>query len=250
MRTINYNIMWLYGTAFSLSCWFITLKLSLFFQLLPLVVAAIISLLYAMKEIRAEQNPSVELAALATSVLFMILFWTKPDDYYWIFSIVFAIITMLTVVANIKILFIAPPAWLGGANAISLILTVVVYIMFYAGIQNHIENFFVLIPIGILAVVELYIILNIKNMPDINEKMKSRLRTQRVTYMIALIIVFVTTMLYISDIISLEMSLLVCVISYSLGLLYSTSTMILSVVQNKATTQQITFYTFLRNQEV
>ena len=113
MRTINYNIMWLYGTAFSLSCWFITLKLSLFFQLLPLVVAAIISLLYAMKEIRAEQNPSVELAALATSVLFMILFWTKPDDYYWIFSIVFAIITMLTVVANIKILFIAPPAWLG-----------------------------------------------------------------------------------------------------------------------------------------
>ncbi len=218
--------MWLYGVAFSLSFWFFTLDFTLFIQLLPLMVAAFISMLYTIIKIRNETNPSLELAALATSLLFLVLFWTKPDDLYYIFSIVFAVITVITMIANVKVLFVAPPTWMALGNALSMILTVVIYIMFYASVQDHTEDFYILLPIGILLVVEMYIILNIQNMPDINETMKSRLRTERITYFIALLIVFVTSLLYISDIFDLEINLFICVCAYSVGLIWSTSTYI------------------------
>ena len=104
--------MWLYGVAFSLSFWFFTLDFTLFIQLLPLIVAAFISMLYTIIKLRQNKNASVELAALSTSVLFLILFWTKPDDLYYIFSIVYAVIAVITIVANGKVLFVAPPPWL------------------------------------------------------------------------------------------------------------------------------------------
>lgn len=218
--------MWLYGVAFSLSFWFFTLDFTLFIQLLPLLVAAFISMLYGIIKLRNEINPSLEIAALATSILFLVLFWTKPDDLYYIFSIVFAVIVILTVIANAKVLFVAPPTWMALGNALSMILTVVIYILFYASIKDHTEDLYVLLPIGILLLVEMYIILNIQNMPDINESMKSRLRTERITYFIAVLIVFVTSLLYISDIVDLEVNLFICVCAYSVGLLWSTSTYI------------------------
>jgi len=237
--------MWLYGVAFSVSFWFSTLELSLFIQLLPLLVGALFSLLYTVVQIRQEKNPSVELAALATSILFIVLLWTKPDDLYYIFSIVFAIIVILGVVANGKILFVAPPTWLGLGNALSLILSAVIYIMFYASIQDHTEDFYVLLPVGLLLVVEMYIVLNIQNMPDINTSMKSKLRTSRITYFMALLIVFVTTILYISDILDLQTNLFVCVCAYSIGLLWSSGNYIWSMCKN-ATTKTETIYQIVR----
>lgn len=227
--------MWLYGVAFSLSFWFSTLNFSLFIELVPLFIASFISLLYAIKKIREENNPSLEVAALSTSILLIVLFWIQPDDFYYIFSIVFAVITILCVVANAKILFIAPPTWMGLGNAISLILSVVIYVMFYASIKKHIENFYILIPLGILLLIETYIVLNIQKMPSLNESMKSRLRTERITYLIALIIVFITSLLYISDVMDLQINLFICVVSYSIGLLYSTSAYIWNTCRNQST---------------
>ena len=240
--------MWLYGVAFSLSFWFFTLDFTLFIQLLPLIVAAFISMLYTIIKLRQNKNASVELAALSTSVLFLILFWTKPDDLYYIFSIVYAVIAVITIVANGKVLFVAPPPWMALGNALSLILTVVTYIMFYASIKDHTEDFYVLIPIGILLVVEIYIIINIRNMPDINENMKNKLRTERITYFIALLIVFVTSLLYISDVFDLEINLLICVCAYSVGLIWSASTYIWTTCCD--TTQKETIYEILGSQGV
>ena len=240
--------MWLYGVAFSLSFWFFTLDFTLFIQLLPLMVAAFISMLYSIINIRNNVNPSLQLAALATSILFLVLFWTKPVDLYYIFSIVFAVIVIVTVIANAKVLFVAPPTWMALGNALSMILTVVIYILFYASIQDHTEDLYVLLPIGILLVVEMYIILNIQNMPDINETMKSRLRTERITYFLALIIVFVTTLLYISDIVDLKVNLFICVCAYSVGLIWSTSTYIWR--RCCVTTRQETIYSVVVTQGV
>lgn len=240
--------MWLYGVAFSLSFWFFTLDFTLFIQLLPLIVAAFISMVYTIIKLRQNNNASVELAALSTSILFLILFWTKPDDLYYIFSIVYAVIAVITIVANGKVLFVAPPPWMALGNALSLILTVVTYIMFYASIKDHTEDFYVLLPIGILLVVEMYIILNIRNMPDINESMKNKLRTERIMYFIALLIVFVTSLLYISDIFDLEINLLICVCAYSVGLLYSTSTYIWT--RCCVTTRKETIYEIVGSQGV
>ena len=240
--------MWLYGVAFSLSFWFFTLELSLFIQILPLLVAIILSILYAIMKIRSDTNPSVEIATVATAILFVILFWTKPEDFYYIFSIVFAIIVLITVIANAKILFVAPPAWMGLGNALSMILTTVIYLTFYATIQKHIENYFVLIPIGILSVVEMYIILNIQHMPSLCDDMKERLRADRVVYFIALIIAFVTTLMYTLDILPLDISLMGTVIAYSIGLIWSTSSTIWRTCKN-TTDNKVTF-TVLLNQEV
>ena len=238
--------MWLYGVDFSLSFWFFNLDFTLFIHLLPLIVAAFISMLYGIIKLRNETNPSVEIAALATSVLFIVLFWTKQDDLYYIFSIVFGIIVIVTVIANAKVLFVAPPTWMALGNALSMILTVVIYIMFYGSIQDHTEDLYVLLPIGILLLVEMYIILNIQNMPDINETMKSRLRTERITFFIALLIVFVTTLLYISDIVDLEVNLFTCVCAYSVGLIWSTSTYIWR--RCCVTTRQETIYSVVLTQ--
>ena len=236
--------MWLYGVAFSLSFWFFTLDFSLFIQVLPLMIAAFMSILYSVIKLRREQNPSVELAALSTSILFLVLFWTKPDDLYYIFSIVFSVIVLLTVIANGKVLFVAPPTWMALGNALSMILTVVIYIMFYASIQDHTEDFYILIPVGVLLIVEMYIILNIQNMPDLNENKKSELRTERVTYFIALLIVFVTSLLYISDTLDLKVNLFICVCAYSVGLIWSTSAYIWTTCRN-TTTRKETMYTLV-----
>ena len=199
-------------------------------------------------KIRSDTNPSVEIATVATAILFVILFWTKPEDFYYIFSIVFAIIVLITVIANAKILFVAPPAWMGLGNALSMILTTVIYLTFYATIQKHIENYFVLIPIGILSVVEMYIILNIQHMPSLCDDMKERLRADRVVYFIALIIAFVTTLMYTLDILPLDISLMGTVIAYSIGLIWSTSSTIWRTCKN-TTDNKVTF-TVLLNQEV
>ena len=56
--------MWLYGVAFSLSFWFFTLDFSLFIQVLPLMIAAFMSILYSVIKLRREQNPSVDIDLL------------------------------------------------------------------------------------------------------------------------------------------------------------------------------------------
>ena len=154
---------------------------------------------------------------------------------YVIFSTVFGVITLLMIMANIDTLFIAPPAWLGGANALSLILQVIIYILFYASLQHDIETFYVLIPMAILTLLELYIVLNIKNMPSLCEEMKSKLRTERITHFVAILIVAITTILYAAESISAAVNLFICVVLYTLGLVYSTSTVIINMCRNQNT---------------
>lgn len=228
-------LLWLYGVAFSLSFWFLVLDYSLITELLPLLLASCLSLIYSMKLLREKKRASFHVGALATSILFIVLFATKPDNIYVIFSSVFAVITLLMIMANIDTLFIAPPGWLGGANALSLILQVVIYLLFYASLQRDIETFYVLIPMAILTILELYIVLNIKNMPSLCEEMKSKLRTERITHFVAILIVAITTILYAAESISAAVNLFLCVVLYTLGLVYSTSTVIINMCRNQNT---------------
>lgn len=228
-------ILWLYGLAFSLSFWFLVLDYHLITELLPLIIASALSLLYTLKLLREKKRVSLHLGTLSTSILCIVLFATKPETMYIIFSIVFAVIVLLMVAANIDTLFVAPPTWLAGANALSLILTAVIYILFYATLKNDIEPFYVLIPMAIMSIVELYIILNIKNMPSLCSEMKSRLRTERITYFLAILIAAITTILYATESISAEVNLFICVCAYAIGLIYSTSRMLMDMCRNQST---------------
>jgi len=241
-------MLWVYGVAFSLGFWFISLEFSLLIQVIPLLVASSLSLLQSLQLLRNKQNPATSLATLATSILLIMLFWTKPKDGYTIFSIVFGVIALVCIIGNWDSLFVAPPMWRGGANLISLILTTIVYVMFYASIENHTENWLVFVPFTVLLIVEGYIILNIPNMPSLCEEMKSRLRQERVTYCIALIIAFFSTVLYAADVVELKLNTLVCVIAYSLGLLYSTSTALFRTFKNR-TVKPITMYSIMSQEE-
>ena len=137
-------LLWLYSLAFSLSFWFLVLDYTLLIQLFPLLFIASISLLYSVKLLREKKNTSFHIGTLATTVLFIMLFATKPDNMYLIFIIVFAVIVVLMVCANIDMLFVAPPTWLGGANALSLVLTGIIYIVFYAALEDHVDTLYVL----------------------------------------------------------------------------------------------------------
>lgn len=228
-------LLWLYGLAFSLSFWFLVLDYSVVTEILPLLFASTISLLYSIKLIREKKKASFHVGALATAILFIVLFATKPENMYLIFSIVFGVIALLMICANIDILFVASPTWLAGANALSLILTVISYIVFYAALQHHVETFYVLIPLAFLSIIEIYIILNIKNMPSLCESKKSVLRNDRITYFLAILIVAITTILYATESISAEVNLFICVVCYAVGLLYSTSRVVWTMCRNQNT---------------
>lgn len=228
-------LLWLYGLAFSLSFWFLVLDYSLVTELLPLLLTVCLSLLYTIKLLRHKEKASFHVGTLATAILFIVLFATKPDNIYLIFSLVFGVIVIIMICANIDTLFIAPPTWLAGANALSLVLTAVIYMVFYAALQEHVDTFYVLIPMGVLTIVELYIILNIKNMPSLCEEKKSKLRTERITYFIAILIVAITTILYATESISAEMNLFICVVAYALGLIYSTYHVVMNMCMNQNT---------------
>jgi len=227
--------LWLYGLAFSLSFWFLVLDYNVITEIIPLLLAACMSLLYSVKLLRAKEKASFHVGTLATAILFIVLFVTKPDNLYLIFSIVFGVIVVLMVCANIDTLFVAPPTWLAGANALSLVLTVIIYIVFYAAIQHHIDTFYVLIPLALLIIIELYIILNIKNMPSLCESKKSKLRIERITYFIAILIVAVTTIMYATEVISAEVNLFLCVVLYTVGLVYSTLQTVVNICRNNNT---------------
>lgn len=241
-------MLWVYGVAFSLGFWFIALEFSLLIQIIPLLIATSLSLLNSLQLLRNKKNPSTSLATLATSILLIMLFWTKPKDGYAIFSIVFGIIALVCVIGNWEYLFVAPPMWRGGANFLSLILTTIVYVMFYATIANHTDNWLVFVPFTVLLIVEGYIILNIPNMPSLCDEMKSKLRQERLTYCVALIIAFFSTVLYSADVVELKVNTLICVVAYSLGLLYSTSTALFRTYKNQ-TVQPITIYSIMSQEE-
>ena len=154
---------------------------------------------------------------------------------YLIFSVVFAVIVILMICANIDMLFVAPPTWLAGANALTLVLTAIIYIVFYAALEDHVDTLYVFIPLTLLIIVELYIILNIKHMPSLCEDKKRKLRRDRFAFFIALLIVMITTILYATESISAELNLFYCVIAYAIGLLWSLSTVIINMCRNQNT---------------
>lgn len=228
-------ILWFYGLVFSLSYWFLVLNYTLIIQLLPLIIAACFSFLRTIQLIREKQKVSFYIGVVAINVLLILLFATKPDNMYLIFSIIFGVIVVLMVVANIDTLFLASPTWLAGANALSLVASVAIYLLFYANIQHNISIVFIFIPMAILTVIELYIILNIKNMPSLRDEMKKKLRNNRVAYFITILIGIFTTILYATETIEAQVNLCISTICYSLGLLYSSYNTIINALKNQNT---------------
>ena len=238
--------LWFYGFAFSLSYWFVGLQYNLIIQLLPLIIAASFSFLRTIHLLREKQKVSIHVGGLSTIILLILLFATKPDNMYLIFSVVFGIIVVLMVVANIDTLFLATPSWLAGANALSLIVTIVIYVLFYATIQQHISTIYVFFPMTILTAVEAYVILNIKNMPSLCDEMKNRLRRERLAYFIALLIVISTNILYATKTINVEVNLFICTLCYLLGLLYASYEKIINAFKNQST-KSPSIYTLVLN---
>lgn len=238
--------LWFYGLAFSLSYWFVVLQYTLIIQLLPLIIAASFSFLRTIHLLREKQKVSIHVGGLSTAILLILLFATKPDNMYLIFSVVFGIIVVLMVVANIDTLFLATPSWLAGANALSLFVTVVIYVLLYGSIQDHIHIIYIFFPMAIVTAIEAYVILNIKNMPSLCDEMKNRLRRERLAYFIALLIVISTNILYATKTINVEVNLFICTLCYLLGLLYASYEKIINAFKNQST-KSPSIYTLVLN---
>lgn len=206
-----------YGLAFSLCFWFTALDLSLFVQILPLLCAAAVSALYTMYLIRSGQNFSLHVAVLATAALITLLLWASPDGFYFVFTLCFGMIVLLYVLANASELFLGP-RWLALGNLVSLVLSAVTYMLFYAAIQNHTPDWLVFVFVGLLFAVELFIIYHTQKMEDLTEEKIYEMTLERIGYLAMLFMVTTTSVLYTFDVIDLKLNLAICVVLYALVL--------------------------------
>lgn len=222
---------WLFGIAFSLSFYFVSTESSISLQILPLTIGATLALLVGLKNIRENENATLQIAALATFVLCIILFWSQQDEIYTMFTVIFGIICLLFIITNARLLFIAPPRWLAVSNSISILCSAITYILIYADIKKHVENFSMLIPLTILIFIEVYIIVKIQSMETLQDTKKTQLTQQRVSYLLVMLIVYISSVLYIAEAITLTVNMSICVSLYTIGFLLQSSQELKNICQ-------------------
>lgn len=208
---------WLYGLSVTLHFWFFALDLNKYIVYAPLFTIGILNVGAIVQQLVAKQDSSLLLAMLSSNILFTVLSYIEPEDIYYIFSIVFGIIALLTVLYHSNTIFVSPPRWLSILNATSLILSVVIYLMLYAILQSHIEDFTVLLPFGVLIVLEVYATYRMYNgLETVTVEKCQDMASNRLTYTSALIIIFITTMIQTFDIISMHVNFGIASVIYGL----------------------------------
>lgn len=216
---------WLYGLSVTLYFWFLSLELSTFLLYLPLFVIGTLNVGAAVQKLVTKEDASVLLAMLASNILFTTLVYIEPKDMYYIFSIVFGIIVLLTVSYHASSIFISPPKWLALLNMTSLVLSVIIYVLLYGTIKTHVDDYVVLLPLGILLVLEAYATYTIYNGLDTIKKERSQEMAQnRLTYTTALLILLITTIIQTYDIISMNINFGIATIVYALLIIIRTAT--------------------------
>lgn len=216
---------WLYGLSVTLYFWFFALDLNNYIIYSPLFTIGILNIGALVQKLVVKEDISLLLAMLSSNILFTVLSYVQPDDIYYIFSIVFGIIVLLTVMYHSNAIFIAPPRWLSILNATSLILSVVIYMMLYAILQSHIEEFTVLLPFGLIVILEAYATYRMYNgLETITLGKCQRMARNRLTYTTALVIIFITTIIQTFNIISMNVNFGVAAIIYVLLIVIRSAT--------------------------
>lgn len=208
---------WLYGLSITLHFWFFALKLNDYIVYAPLFAIGILNIGAVVQKSVLKDDASLLLAMLSSNILFTMLSYLQPQEIYYIFSIVFGIIVLLTVMYHSNTIFVAPPRWLSILNATSLILSVVIYVMLYATLQSHIDDFTVLLPFGVLIVLEIYATYRMYHgLETVTLEKCQHMARNRLTYTSALIIIFITTIVQTFDIISMNVNFGIASIIYML----------------------------------
>lgn len=208
---------WLYGFALSLTVYFLAEEQPLVVQLIPLSVISIVSFLLSLRVLKEKKNASLHLASLSTNVLLLILLWTQPDDIYFIFTSVFAVICILYVVANANIFFLTPPRWLAVANFLSLTMSTIVFILLYASIKNETSDHMIYIPLSVLALLEVSTLIRLQKMEGLTEEKIKELQRERITYALSVFVVLGSSIAYTAEAVSLSVNSLICTILYAVG---------------------------------
>ena len=113
--------------------------------------------------------------------------------------------------------------------------------------ENEVNIIIVLIFMALLLVIEIYVIFNIQKMPSLNIEMKNKLRSERISYFLAIFITQISTILYATQSISLQVNFFISVLCFGVGLTFSASRIIMRLYQNNRTNTP-TFYSYLNNQ--
>lgn len=227
---------WLYGLCVSLYFWLLALDLHSFLVYLPLFTIGVVNIGAIVQKMVVKEDVSLLLAFLSCNILFTTLAYLQPVELYYIFSIIFGIITLLTMMYHVKSIFLSPPRWLSVLNATSLIISVVIYLMLYGIMKSHIEDFTVLFPLGLLIVLEAYATYHIYNGLDtITIEKCQEMAQNRLTYTTALVIIFIVTIIQVFDLISMNVNFGIAAVTYATLILVKSATYITRQCGSKAT---------------
>ncbi len=212
-------ISWVYGVTF---CSFLYLKSlgdrSELIVVLPLIAMTCIALFDIL--IIKKTQIVYRIALLVPLLTIFLLEITMESFSYAIFITVLTLDTVAITIYGWDVLFVGPPRWLVMCNFLSFISYSATYLLLYSVLESGVESAYVLIPFGIMVLVEIYVIfiLSSKGLDTVNKNRSDEMTRDRLIHSVAIIILFVVCIVHCYELISDTLNFALSTLLYFFGL--------------------------------